>query len=180
MNGVDPKELQQKNSEQLKVPAGSILYQLVTVNIHYPKSNTWSQAVADLNSYIAAEDKQGGMQVTQSSKDPVQDAVAVLTKETNMGRWNWDEKYYLGNIKMFPLEWRTLVQVVYKKICNGYPSRDYVLTNLYVTRDELCGIYGSVPKIINKHVENIIRRLLDTETVRKDNETHKNLAPRLS
>jgi hypothetical protein len=41
----DPKELQQEVSDQLKVSAGSILYQPVTVSIHYPKSNPWIQEV---------------------------------------------------------------------------------------------------------------------------------------
>ena len=39
------EELQKEVSEQLKVPEGSILYQPVTVNIHYPRSNTCNQDV---------------------------------------------------------------------------------------------------------------------------------------
>jgi hypothetical protein len=61
----DPKELRHEVSEQLQVPAGSILYQPVTVNIHYPKSSTWSQdVIEDLKSKSVAEDRPGGMQVT--------------------------------------------------------------------------------------------------------------------
>jgi hypothetical protein len=39
----DPNELQQDVSDQLQVPLGSILYQSFTVNIHYPKSCTWTE-----------------------------------------------------------------------------------------------------------------------------------------
>ena len=39
------EELQKDVSEQLKVPEGSILHQPVTVNIHYPRSKTWSEEV---------------------------------------------------------------------------------------------------------------------------------------
>jgi hypothetical protein len=60
----DPNELRQDVSDQLQVPLGSILYQPVTVNIHYPKSGTWYEdVIADIKAYSAAEDKQGGLQV---------------------------------------------------------------------------------------------------------------------
>jgi hypothetical protein len=58
----DPNELQQEASEQLQVFVGSILYQPVTVNIHYPKSNTWSQEVIeDIRAYSVADDRHGGL-----------------------------------------------------------------------------------------------------------------------
>jgi hypothetical protein len=41
----DPNELRQDVSDQLQVPLGSILYQPVTVNIHYPKSCVWIEDV---------------------------------------------------------------------------------------------------------------------------------------
>jgi hypothetical protein len=64
------------------VPLGSILYQPVTVNIHYPNYNTWSQEeIEDLESYSAAEEKQGELQVTRTWKDYVQKAVTPLTNE---------------------------------------------------------------------------------------------------
>jgi hypothetical protein len=54
----DPSELQQDASDQLQVPIGSILYQPVTVNIHYPKLCVWTEdVIADLKAYSAAEDK---------------------------------------------------------------------------------------------------------------------------
>jgi hypothetical protein len=61
----DQSELRQDASDQLQVPIGSILYQPVTVNIHYPKLCVWTEdVIADLKSYSAAEDKQGiGMRI---------------------------------------------------------------------------------------------------------------------
>jgi hypothetical protein len=60
----DPNELRKKLSDQLQVPLGSILYQMVTVNIHYPKSCIWTEdVIADPKAYSAAEDNQGGLQV---------------------------------------------------------------------------------------------------------------------
>jgi hypothetical protein len=52
----DPNELRQYLSDQLQVP----LYQPVTVDIHYPKSCTWTKdGITDFKAYSAAEDKQG-------------------------------------------------------------------------------------------------------------------------
>jgi hypothetical protein len=72
----DPNELRQDVSDQLQVPLGSILYQLVSVNIDYPKSHTWDEeVVTDLKAYSAAEDKQGGLQVLCDWKDAVQSVI---------------------------------------------------------------------------------------------------------
>jgi hypothetical protein len=118
------------------VSLGSILYQLVTVNIHYPRSSTWSQyVIEDLESYNAAEEKQGELQVTHTWKVSVREAVTALINEDELAMWNWDENHYLGHIKMFPLAWRNLARAVYKKICNGSPARDYVLTSMFSTRN---------------------------------------------
>jgi hypothetical protein len=60
----DPNELRQHMSDQLQVLLGSILYQPVTVNIHYPKSGTWDEdGIVNIKAYSAAEDTQGGLQV---------------------------------------------------------------------------------------------------------------------
>jgi hypothetical protein len=51
----DPNELRQDVSDQLQVPLVSILYQPVTVNIHYPKSCVWKEdVIADLKAHSAA------------------------------------------------------------------------------------------------------------------------------
>jgi hypothetical protein len=138
----------------LNLPLGSILYQPVTVNIHYPKNNTWTQEVIeDLESSSAAEEKHGELQVTRTSS--VQKAVTVLTKEDNVGMWSWDENHYLGNIKMIPFVWRKLVRDVYKNICYGSPARDYVLTTTFSTRKQIRNAYGQVPLVVDKYVEDI-------------------------
>jgi hypothetical protein len=109
----DPNELQQNVSDQLQVHLGHILYQPVTVNIHYPKSHTWDEdVIADIKAYNAAEDKQGGLQLICACKDAVQSAINVLTRENYVSVWNWEESHYLGNIKMCPLAWRTLLRSV--------------------------------------------------------------------
>jgi hypothetical protein len=151
----DPNELRQDLSDQLQVPLGSILYQPVTVNIHYPNSCVWTEdVIADLKSYSAAEDKQGGLQVLCDWKDAVQSAISYLTKEDDVGVWNWDENHYLGNIRIFPLAWRTLLRTVYKTIGNGSPARDYILTGLYANKDQLRAAYGKAA-IIDDYVETI-------------------------
>jgi hypothetical protein len=76
----DPNELQQDVYYQLQVPLGSILYQLVTVNIYYPKSCVCTEdVIVDLKAYSAAEDKQGGLQVLCAWKDALQSAINSLT-----------------------------------------------------------------------------------------------------
>jgi hypothetical protein len=153
---LDPNELQQEVSEQLQVPGGGILYQAVTVNIHNTKSNTCIQEVIeDLNSYSIAEDRQGGLQVTRSWKDSVQEGIEAFTKPDGLGMWNWDENHFLGNIKMYTLGWRTSIRAVYKNICNGSPARDYMLTHLYVNLSELADAYNGAPGIIDMCVEEI-------------------------
>jgi hypothetical protein len=68
------------------VPLGSILYQLVTDNINYSKSCTWTEDfIADLKAYSAAEDKQGGLQVLCAWKDAVQSTINSLTREDDVG-----------------------------------------------------------------------------------------------
>jgi hypothetical protein len=152
----DPNELRQDVSDQLQVPLGSILYQHVTVNIHYPKSCVWTDdVIADLKAYSAAEDKQGGLQVLCNWKDAVQSAISYLTAEDDVGVWNWDENHYLGNIKMFPLAWSTFLRAVYKTIGNGSPTRDCILTGMYANQDQLRAAYGKVPAVIDGYVENI-------------------------
>jgi hypothetical protein len=82
--------LQQEVYEQLQVPGGSIFYQLVTVNIHYPKSNTWSQEVIeDPEICSAAEDKQVGLQVIHTWNDAVQEVITVLTEPDDLGMWHY-------------------------------------------------------------------------------------------
>jgi hypothetical protein len=87
-------ELRQNVSDQLQVSLGSILYQPVTVNVHYPKSGTWDEdVIVDLKANSAAEDKQGGLQVICAWKDAVQSAINSLTGENGVGVWNWDENH---------------------------------------------------------------------------------------
>jgi hypothetical protein len=77
----NPSELRQDASDQLQVPIGSILYQPVTVNIHYPKLCVWTEdVIADLKAYSAAEDKQGGLQVLCDWNDAVQSAISSLAQ----------------------------------------------------------------------------------------------------
>jgi hypothetical protein len=47
----DTNELRQNVPDQLQVPLGSILYQPVTVNIHYPKSVTVGMGIPFCNLY---------------------------------------------------------------------------------------------------------------------------------
>jgi hypothetical protein len=129
------------------VPLGSIIYQTVTVNIHYPRSNTWRKdVIADLKAYSVAEDIHSGLQLISSCKDAVQDAISTLTDENDLGVWNWDENHYLGHIKMFPLAWRKFPRSVYKSMGDGSPAREYILTNLYENQKELREAYGNAPK----------------------------------
>jgi hypothetical protein len=152
----DPSELRKDASDQLQVPIGSILYQPVTVNIRYPKLCIWTEdVIADLKAYIAAEDKQGGLQALCDWNDALKSAISSLTQEDDVGVWNWDENHYLGNIKIFPLAWRTLLRTVYNTIGNGSPARDYILTGIYANQDQLRAAYGKVPAVIDDYVETI-------------------------
>jgi hypothetical protein len=82
----DPNELRQDVSDQLQVPLGSIRYQPVIVNIHYPKSCVLTEdVIADLKDYSVAEDKQGGLHVLYAWKDAVQSATSYLTAEDDLG-----------------------------------------------------------------------------------------------
>jgi hypothetical protein len=152
----DPNELRQDVSDNLQVPLGSILYQPATVNIHYPKSFVWTEdVIVDFKAYSATEDKQGGLQVLCAWKDAVHSAISSLTAEDLLGVWNWDENHNLGDIKMFPLAWRILLCAVYKTIGDGSPARDYILTGLYASQDQLRAAYGNVPGVIDNYVETI-------------------------
>jgi hypothetical protein len=61
----------------------------------------------------------------------------------------------LGNIKIFHLAWRTLLQAVKKTIGDGSPARDYMLTGLYANQDQLCATYRNVPGVIDNYVKTI-------------------------
>jgi hypothetical protein len=116
----------------------------------------WTEdVIADLKAYSAAEDKQGGLQVLCNWNDALQSEICSLTQEDDVGVWNWDENHYLGNIKMFPLAWRTLLRDVYNTIGNGSPARDYILTGLYSNQDQVRAAYGTVPSVIDNYVETI-------------------------
>jgi hypothetical protein len=82
----DPNDLQQNVSDQLQLPLVSILYQMVTVNIHYMESGIWDKdVIIDLKAYSAAEDKQGGLKLLCAWKDAVQSAINSLTGEDDVG-----------------------------------------------------------------------------------------------
>ena len=156
----NPIELRNEESEKPQVPKGSILYQCVTVNIHYPTCQEWNEDVLkDLKEYSKAEDGQGKLQNTLYWKDAVQDAVTALTHESPVGYWNWDENHYLGNVKMYPLDWRDTLRRVYKVICQGTPARDYILPTLVTTRKDLAEAYGNVPTLIGDYVETVFSDL---------------------
>jgi hypothetical protein len=87
--------------------------------------------------------------------DAVQSAISSLTQEDGVGVWNWDENHYLGNIKMFPLAWRTLLRTVYNTIGNGSPARDYILAGIYANQDQLRAAYWKVTAVIDDYVETI-------------------------
>jgi hypothetical protein len=84
----------------------------------------------DLKAYSAAEDKQGGLQVLCAWKQAVQSSINYLTGVNEVVVWNWDDNYYLGNIKMVPLAWRNFLRSVCKTMGQGSPARDYILTGL--------------------------------------------------
>jgi hypothetical protein len=162
----DPNELRQYVSDQLQVSLGSILYQPVTVNIHYPKSCIWTKdVIADLKAYSAVEDKQVGLQVLCTWKDADQSSINSLTGDDGIGVWNWDENHYLGNIKMFPLAWRTLLLAVYKKIGDGSPERVYIMTGLNANQDHLRAAYEKAPGVIDEYMETI---LSDVQKIHKN------------
>jgi hypothetical protein len=145
----DQIELRHNVSDQLQAPMGSILYQPVNVNIHYPKPCIWTEDfIGDLKAFSAAEDKQGGLQLVCAW-------INSLTGEDDIGVWNWDDNHYCGNIKMFPLDWSTLLRAVFKKIINGSPGRYYSLTGLYANQDNLHAAYDNVPSVIDDYVETI-------------------------
>jgi hypothetical protein len=133
-----------------------MLFQSVTLNIHYPKSKRWSQEVIeDLHSYSAAEDRQGALQVTHTWKDAAQEAIMALIEGDDVGMWDWDENHYLGNIKKNPLEWRKSVPAVHENLCNGKPARSYILIHLYAGREKLSCAYIDAPAIVEQYVEKL-------------------------
>jgi hypothetical protein len=89
--------------------------------------------------------------------------IRSFTQEDDVGVWNWDENHYLGNIKMFPLSWRTLMRTVYNTIGNGLPARDYILTGLYANQDQLRAAYGKFPAVIDDYVETICSDVQKTD-----------------
>jgi hypothetical protein len=78
-----------------------------------------------------------------------------LTGEDDVGVCYWDENHYLGNIKMFPLAWRTFLHAVYKKIGDRSQARDYILTGLYANQDDLRAAYENVPGVIDNYIDTI-------------------------
>jgi hypothetical protein len=82
-------------------------------------------------------------------------AIGSFTSEDDVGVWNWDDNTNLGNIKMFPLVWTTLLCAVSNTIGNGWPTRDYILTGMYANQDQLRAAYGKVPAVIDNYVETI-------------------------
>jgi hypothetical protein len=84
-----------------------------------------------MHSYSVAEDKQGSLQVAHTWKDAVQDAIKELTQGKDLGILNWDKNHYLGNIKVSPFGWRSMVRSIYKKLVTRTPARDYILTDMF-------------------------------------------------
>ena len=84
-------KLRKKPAQKMAVPETSILFQPVTVNIHYPKEKVWSEdIIQDLFGYSASEYKQGSLTVTTSWKHSVLNTIPALTDNNDTGKWNWE------------------------------------------------------------------------------------------
>jgi hypothetical protein len=82
-----------------------------------------------------------------------------LTGEDDVVFFNWGKNHYLGNIKMVPLVWRTLLRAVYNRIGDRSPARDYMFTGMYVNQDDLRAAYENVHGVVNDYVETIFSDL---------------------
>jgi hypothetical protein len=124
-------QLLKDRNDTMDVSSTSILFQPFTVNIHYPKTNKWSQdVITDLKSYSASEYKQGSLAVTIRRKDSVMNAIHILTGNNDLGKWNWEYNQYLGQNKLYPYCWGKKVRQVYSALAGGQPASDYILTAL--------------------------------------------------
>jgi hypothetical protein len=106
----------------------SILYQGISVTVHYPKRKCWTkEIIQDLKSYSAAQEQQGILVGVRSWRDTFQSAMEAIVDGKESGRWNWDHNHCLGNKKMYPVPWPIAIRRVYKTLCKGNPARDILI-----------------------------------------------------
>jgi hypothetical protein len=63
----------------LEIPRYSILYQGISITVHYPKQKCWTmEIIQDLKSYSAVQDQQGILVGVRSWRGTVQSAMEAL------------------------------------------------------------------------------------------------------
>jgi hypothetical protein len=68
-----------KPTSILEIPRDSILYQGISITLHYPKQKCWTkEIIQDLKSYSAAQDQKGILVCVRSWRDTVQSAMDAL------------------------------------------------------------------------------------------------------
>jgi hypothetical protein len=114
----------------LDIPRDSILYQGISVTVHYPKQKCWTkEIIQDLKSYSAAQNQQGILVGVRSWRDTVQSAMEARVDGKERGLWNWYHNHCLGNKKMYPAPWPIDIWRVYKTLCEGNPARDILFNS---------------------------------------------------
>jgi hypothetical protein len=137
----------------LEIPRDSILYQGISVTVHYPTRKCWTQEIVQtLKSYSAAQDQQGILVGVHSWQDTVQSAMEALIDGKERGCWNWDHNHCLGNKKMHPAPWPIDIRRVYKTLCEGKPARDILIGEICKTNEEKRKAAGKDKEITDKWV----------------------------
>jgi hypothetical protein len=152
----------------LEIPRDSILYQGISVTVHYPKQKCWTQEIIQyLKSYSAAQDQHGILVGVSSWRDTVQSSMEAIVDGKEHGRWNWDHNHRLGNKKMYPAPWPIDIRRVYKNLCEGNPAGDIIIGEICKTNEEERKAVGKDKEITDKWVEEQLTtiHLTDCSTV---------------
>jgi hypothetical protein len=138
----------------LEIPRDTILYQGISVTVHYPTQKSWTkEIIQDLKSYSAAQDQQGILVGVRSWRDTVQSAMEAIVDGKERGRWSWDHNHCPGNNNMFPMPWPIYIRRVYKTLCEGNPDRDILIGEICKTNGEKIKAVGKDKEKTDKWVE---------------------------
>jgi hypothetical protein len=118
----------EKPTSILEISRESILYQGISVTVHYPRRKCWTkEIVQEIKSYSAAQDQQGTMVGVRSWQYTFQSDMEALIDGKERGLWSWDHNHCLGNKKMYPAPWPIDIRRVYKTLCEVNTDRDILI-----------------------------------------------------
>jgi hypothetical protein len=83
----------------------------------------------------------------------VLNAIHVLTKQDEEGKWYWEYNNYLGHHKLYHYAWRKKIRVL-TALAIGQPASECIIVTQCRDREDMEKAYGKVEEVSGVFVKN--------------------------